>query len=278
MGRKSRRNDTNDVAVLNKPLEIFPTAIYARLSVENSGKDDGGAALATQIEICKQYIDERPYLQLVKVYQDNGFTGTTMTRPAFTEMWEDIKAGIIKAVVVRDLSRYSRNYIETGTHLERIFPQYDLRFISVKEDFDNFTVDGTAESLMIPLQSLINDPDLMGTKVGQTEGVDEYKNVERLMNMINDERVVSFRGGTTAEFLTCILSDIALSTNSSKTFTSNFKNIGQSIDTQRMSISGVDQDEEAVNLVKYQNAYNLASKMIQTLTEVYDRLILQTGV
>ena len=88
---------------------------------------------------------------------DNGFTGTTMTRPAFTEMWEDIKAGIIKAVVVRDLSRYSRNYIETGTHLERIFPQYDLRFISVKEDFDNFTVDGTAESLMIPLQSLIND-------------------------------------------------------------------------------------------------------------------------
>ncbi len=128
------------------------------------------------------------------------------------------------------------------------------------------------------LQSLINDPDLMGTKMGQTEGVDEYKNVERLMNMINDERVVSFRGGTTAEFLTCILSDIALSTNSSKTFTSNFKNIGQSIDTQRMSISGVDQDEEAVNLVKYQNAYNLASKMIQTLTEVYDRLILQTGV
>ena len=77
MGRKSRRNDTNDVAVLNKPLEIFPTAIYARLSVENSGKDDGGAALATQIEICKQYIDERPYLQLVKVYQDNGFTGTS---------------------------------------------------------------------------------------------------------------------------------------------------------------------------------------------------------
>ena len=135
----------------------------------------------------------------------------------------------------------------------------------------------TAKNVAV-LQSLINDPDLMGTKVGQTEGVDEYKNVERLMNMINDERVVSFRGGTTAEFLTCILSDIALSTNSSKTFTSNFKNIGQSIDTQRMSISGVDQDEEAVNLVKYQNAYNLASKMIQTLTEVYDRLILQTGV
>ena len=103
------------------------------------------------------YIKERPFLQLVKIYQDNGYTGTTMSRPAFQEMWEDIKSGIIKAVVVRDLSRYSRNYIETGTHLEKIFPKYDVRFISVKEDFDNYTVEGTSESLMIPLQSLIND-------------------------------------------------------------------------------------------------------------------------
>ena len=55
-------------------------------------------------------------------------------------------------------------------------------------------------------------------------------------------------------------------------------NIGKSIDQQRISISGVDTDDEAVNLLKYQNAYTMASKMIQTLTEVYDRLILQTGV
>ena len=157
MGRKSRRNDAAVPAIADKPLEIFPTAIYARLSVENSGKDDDGAAIATQIEICREYIKSCPHLQLVKVYQDNGFTGTTMARPAFAEMWEDIKSGLIKAVVVRDLSRYSRNYIETGTHLEKIFPKYDVRFISVKEDFDTFAVDGSAESLMIPLQSLIND-------------------------------------------------------------------------------------------------------------------------
>lgn len=157
MGRKSRRSDAAVPVIADKPLEIFPTAIYARLSVENSGKDDDGAAIATQVEICREYIKSCPYLQLVKVYQDNGFTGTTMARPAFAEMWEDIKSGLIKAVVVRDLSRYSRNYIETGTHLEKIFPKYDVRFISVKEDFDTFAVDGSAESLMIPLQSLIND-------------------------------------------------------------------------------------------------------------------------
>ena len=157
MGRKSRRSDAAVPAIADKPLEIFPTAIYARLSVENSGKDDDGAAIATQIEICREYIQSKPDLQLVKIYQDNGYTGTTMTRPAFTQMWEDIKCGLIKSIVVRDLSRYSRNYIETGTHLEKEFPKYDVRFISVKEEFDTFTTDGTAESLMIPLQSLIND-------------------------------------------------------------------------------------------------------------------------
>ena len=157
MGRKSRRNDAVSTVIAEKPVEVYPTAIYARLSIENSGKDDDGAAIATQIEICKEYIQSKPDLQLVKIYQDNGYTGTTMTRPAFTQMWEDIKCGLIKAIVVRDLSRYSRNYIETGTHLEKEFPKCDVRFISVKEDFDTFTTDGTAESLMIPLQSLIND-------------------------------------------------------------------------------------------------------------------------
>ncbi len=135
----------------------------------------------------------------------------------------------------------------------------------------------TAKNASI-LQALINDPDLLATKGVQYEGVDEYKNVEKLIKMVNDEEMVSFRGASTAEFLTCILSDIALNANSANTFYSNFTNVGKAIDNQRLSISGVDQDEEAVSLVKYQNAYNLASRMIQTMTEVYDRLILETGV
>ena len=69
-----------------------------------------------------------------------------------------------------------------------------------------------------------------------------------------------------------------MNANNANSFYGNFNNVGKAIDNQRLSISGVDQDEEAVNLVKYQNAYTLASKMIQTLTEVYDRLILETGV
>ena len=135
----------------------------------------------------------------------------------------------------------------------------------------------TAKNFSI-LNSMFDDPDLLATKVDSAAGVDEYGNVERLFEMINDKSVVSFRGASTSEFLTCILSDVALNANNANNFYGNFNNVGKAIDNQRLSISGVDTDEEAVNLVKYQNAYTLASKMIQTLTEIYDRLILQTGV
>ena len=135
----------------------------------------------------------------------------------------------------------------------------------------------TAKNFSV-LNSMFDDPDLLATKVDQGAGVDEYGNVEKLIKMINDKNVVSFRGASSSEFLTCILSDIALNANNANNFYGNFNNVGKAINNQRLSISGVDTDEEAVNLVKYQNAYTLASKMIQTLTEVYDRLILETGV
>ena len=95
---------------------------------------------------------------------------------------------------------------------------------------------------------------------------------------VNDDSKMSFRGCNASEFLQCILSDVALNASRANTFYASFKDISNTIDNQRISISGVDEDEEAVNLVKYQNGYNLASKMIQTLTEIYDRLILETGV
>jgi len=156
MGRKSRRNRSEELQVVQTGQEIFLTAIYARLSVENCGKVDD-TAFVNQIEICKEYVKECPDLQLVKVYEDNGWTGTVMRRPAFDELMEDVRKGLITAVVVRDLSRFGRNYIETGTYLEKIFPRLGVRFISVKERFDTSKVDKSNESLMVPLQNLIND-------------------------------------------------------------------------------------------------------------------------
>lgn len=135
----------------------------------------------------------------------------------------------------------------------------------------------TAGNLNI-LEALSKDPGLLSNRKDNGDGVEQNDLLEELKNMAYDKDVMSFRGCSASEFLQCILSDVALNASSANTFYSNFTEISYTIDNQRISISGVDEDEEAVNLVKYQNGYNLASKMIQTLTEIYDRLILETGV
>lgn len=144
-------------------------------------------------------------------------------------------------------------------------------------DHDDSLYRLTAKNFTI-LDAIRENSDLIATKTDPASGVDDYSNIANLINMVHDKDVASYRGAATSEFLTCVLSDVALNCNRADTFKNNYENIGKSINNQRIAISGVDTDDEAVNLVKYQNAYTLASKMIQTLTEVYDRLILQTGV
>ena len=153
MARKSRKVAVEQSAVQTSETS-FPTAIYARLSVENSGKPEEKDVIQNQIDICKDYIRSCPYLNLVEVYADNGHTGTVFDRPEFNRLMSDIRSGKIKCLVVRDLSRFGRDYIETGTYLERVFPQIGLRFISVKENYDSF--DSDSDSLIIPLQNMIN--------------------------------------------------------------------------------------------------------------------------
>ncbi|MBR5635643.1 MAG: flagellar hook-associated protein FlgK [Pseudobutyrivibrio sp.] len=109
-----------------------------------------------------------------------------------------------------------------------------------------------------------------------TDGVDAAHLVEELQKLQNKTKL--FRGGGGDSFLQCIYSDVTVDTQECKIFTKNFTNIKTTISEQRMSVSGVDEDEEALDLIKFQNAYNLASKCISVFSEIYDRLILQTGV
>ena len=122
------------------------------------------------------------------------------------------------------------------------------------------------------------DPDLLSHRYIKGDGVEQDDLLDDLKKIATDKNRMTFRAGTASEFLQCVLEDVTLNASRAYTFQKNFSDISGMIDTQRMSISGVDEDEEAVNLVKFQHAYNLSSKMIQVLTEVYDRLILQTGV
>lgn len=124
----------------------------------------------------------------------------------------------------------------------------------------------------------VKNPELLATTVDITGkgGVDAYDLVEDLAKLKSD--VVLYRGGTADGFLKCMIADISIDTQESKIFSQNYANIASTIASQRMSISGVDEDEEALDLIKFQNAYNLSSKMISVMAEIYDRLILQTGV
>lgn len=125
---------------------------------------------------------------------------------------------------------------------------------------------------------LIKSPGLLGTRSDASNGVEECKQVEKVISMLTDTNQFVFRGRDAGGFLECVLSDAALNASDANTFYSTYLSLEVSIENQRTSVSGVDEDEEAVSLVKYQNSYTLASKMISTLTEVYDRLILETGV
>lgn len=123
---------------------------------------------------------------------------------------------------------------------------------------------------------LMDDASRLATKLDITEGESEFANLSKLKDMFDNKKI--YRGASAGEFLTKVLADIALNKSNSQTLEDTYTALENTISNQRLSDSGVDEDEEASNLVKFQNAYTLSSKMIQTLTEIYDRLILQTGV
>ncbi len=126
--------------------------------------------------------------------------------------------------------------------------------------------------------SMLRDVSLFGTTADYTKGQDAQDITKLLIEVRTDKSKMTYRGCSSEEFLQCMTSDVALGASSANTFYSNFDKISKAIVAQRTSVSGVDNDEEALNLVKFQEAYNLSSKMIQVMTEIYDRLILQTGV
>ena len=122
------------------------------------------------------------------------------------------------------------------------------------------------------------DADLLGTRSSDKVGVEECGQVKEVITLLTSKEKFSFRNASANQMLELLLSDIALNASNANTFQKTYEGLKTSIDNQRSSVSGVDKDEEAVSLVKYQNSYTLASKMIQTLTEIYDQLILNTGV
>ena len=155
MGRKTRTATASAVTGSSVVPALWHAAIYVRLSVLDNGKPDG-ESLESQIRFLEQYMDTHPELSRVGLYQDNGFTGTNFSRPGWEALMADAYTGRINCIVVKDLSRVGRNYIEVGAFLERDCPRLGIRLISVNDGYDS-TSQNAAEELSVALKNIFND-------------------------------------------------------------------------------------------------------------------------
>ncbi|MCL2815933.1 MAG: recombinase family protein [Oscillospiraceae bacterium] len=136
--------------------KTWKTAAYIRLSREDGDKSESESVI-NQRQIIADFIAAQPDLNGYAEFIDDGATGTNFNRQGFQSMLEEIKNGNINCVVVKDLSRFGRNYTEAGTYMEQIFPMFGVRFISVTDHIDSYTRPSEMDSILVPLKNLLND-------------------------------------------------------------------------------------------------------------------------
>ncbi len=138
------------------PERVYNTVVYARLSVEDNNRTGDRESITMQRYMLEKYVDAQADMRLCGVFCDNGETGTDFERPEFERLMEGIRNRRIDCVVVKDLSRFGRNYVETGYYLEKIFPYLGVRFVAVNDNYDS-KKDKNGNELVISLKNLVND-------------------------------------------------------------------------------------------------------------------------
>ena len=141
--------------------DTYRVAMYLRLSQDDEKYDKDFKAESNSISNqrlqIQDYIDKNEDMELIEEYVDDGYSGINFERPAFKKMMEDVITGNINCIVVKDLSRFGRDYIDSGRYLQRVFPSLDIRFIALNDNYDSFTASETEKNLVIPFKSFIND-------------------------------------------------------------------------------------------------------------------------
>ncbi len=146
MARKSRVGQPAPVRSAGKSdRKVYKTALYARLSAEREDTRERGT-IQNQIHFIRHYVEQQEDMEIYDTYMDDDISGTRFDRPAFERMMSDMRNGRIDCIVVKDLSRLGRDYIETGNLIERVFPMFRVRFVAVNDQFDS--VKGGAEMIM----------------------------------------------------------------------------------------------------------------------------------
>lgn len=141
--------------------KIYHAAIYVRLSKEDGDVSTSAKAesnsISNQKDFIRNFLADKKDIRIVKEYVDDGYSGSNFDRPSFQTMMEDIKRGVIDCVVVKDLSRFGREYIDSGRYIERLFPALGVRFIAINDNYDSVTGKSQGDEIIIPFKNLIND-------------------------------------------------------------------------------------------------------------------------
>ena len=140
----------------NTETKIWNATLYLRLSRDDGDKEESNS-ITGQRELLRDFIRTRPELREYAVRIDDGFTGSNFERPSFKKMLEDVKAGRTNCIIVKDLSRFGRNYLDAGEYIEKIFPFLGVRFIAVNDNYDSLGGNNASDELIIPFKNLINE-------------------------------------------------------------------------------------------------------------------------
>ncbi len=170
---KKVRSDTMKNEYSKKESRHFYAAMYLRLSREDSDvgttADTGSAgnaeaafraessSIGSQRELIRSFIREQEDMELFDCYADDNYSGSNFERPEFKRMISDIEAGRVNCVIVKDLSRFGRDYIETGRYLDQVFPALGVRFIALTDRYDSFSADAGERNIVLPVKNFIND-------------------------------------------------------------------------------------------------------------------------
>ncbi len=154
ISRKTAILKTETISVI--PRRIYHAAAYIRLSAEEYKRSDNEESIIMQQYMLERYIAEQSDMVLCGVYSDSGKSGTDFVRPGFERMMDGIRNQEIDCIVVKDLSRFGRNYVETGYYLEKIFPYLGIRFVAINDQYDT-EKEKEGNELVISLKNVMND-------------------------------------------------------------------------------------------------------------------------
>ena len=136
-------------------MKELKASMYLRLS-RDDGDEGESNSISNQRELIKDYASKLN-IEIISEYVDDGFSGSNFDRPEFKKMMKALEKGEFNTIIVKDLSRFGRDYIETGKYLQKIFPEKGVRFISVNDNYDSDNADVSDTHLILPIKNFIND-------------------------------------------------------------------------------------------------------------------------